>query len=221
MKYIKNLFSSLKEIFIILILEYILLISIILIFGIEKAITYGTLILIIFFIIYILYKLRNKKIIIKKVCYLPYILIGASTAVTFNMIIFKFGITFEVTAGIPLWLNILSSGIVSPIFEEVLFRYDFINKLKKFNSSNLVIILISSIIFGICHNNSVTVMYAIIVGFINSYLYIKHNNLLIPIIVHISGNLIVNLLFGYNIWILLLSIILFFISGVAIYKEKI
>ena len=221
MKYIKNLFSSLKEIFIILILEYILLISIILIFGIEKATTYGTLILIIFFIIYILYKLRNEKITIKKGCYLPYILIGTSTAIMFNMIIFKCGIMFEVTADIPLWLNILSSSIISPIFEEVLFRYDFINKLKKFNSSNIVIILISSTVFGICHNNIVTVIYAIVVGLINSYLYIKHNNLLIPIIIHMSGNLIVNFLFSYNVWILILSIILFVISGISIYKEKV
>ena len=48
MKYIKNLFLSIREILLVMIIQYILLFGCILLFGLDKSIILGTIILSIF-----------------------------------------------------------------------------------------------------------------------------------------------------------------------------
>lgn len=212
MQYIKKIVLSIKEILLILLIQYALLFSCILMLGTNKSIIIGTIILSLFELIYIFIKLKNIKLTIKH-NYFPYILLGLSLSIIYNMIIFKLGIKFEITS-IPLLLEILSSGIIGPIFEEVLFRYIFINKLSKFNNKYLTII-ISSFIFAICHNNIITIIYAFIIGLFNGYFYIKKKDILVPIIIHISSNIISSFLFSYNSYILILGIIMFIISLIS------
>lgn len=212
MQYIKKIVLSIKEILLILLIQYALLFSCILMLGTNKSIIIGTIILSLFELIYIFIKLKNIKLTIKH-NYCPYILLGLSLSIIYNMIIFKLGIKFEITS-IPLLLEILSSGIIGPIFEEVLFRYIFINKLSKFNNKYLTII-ISSFIFAICHNNIITIIYAFVIGLFNSYFYIKKKDILVPIIIHISSNIISSFLFSYNSYILILGIIMFIISLIS------
>ena len=209
MQYIKNLFLSIKEIIAVIFIQYLLLLCCILIFGTNKSIIIGTITLSIFELIYIFIKIKNIKLTFKH-NYFPYILLGISLSLIYNMIIFKLGIKFEITS-IPLLLEILSSGMIGPIFEELIFRYNLINKLSKFNSRYLTII-ISSFIFAICHNNTITIIYAFIIGPFNSYFYIKKKDILVPITIHISSNIISSFLFKYNPYILILGIILFSIS---------
>lgn len=220
LKYLKNLFLSLKDIFIILGIELMVLFSIVTILGKEKSILIGTIFVMIYFSCLSLFMLRKEKFSIRNTSYFPYMLIGISIAVIFNMIIFRMGIMSEINVDISTFIVILSSGIISPTFEEVLFRYYFINKLEKFNSNKWVIILLSGVIFGLIHNGIVTVIYGTIVGLVNAYLYVKHKNILIPIIVHASGNIIVNFLTGYNLWILILGIILLILSIILIKKNN-
>lgn len=209
MKYIKNLFLSLKGILLIMLIQYILLFGCIMIFGMDKSIILGTIILSIFELIYIFIKLKNIKLSFKH-NYFPYILIGISISIIYNMIIFKLGIKFDITS-IPLILDIIVSGIIGPIFEEILFRYSLINKLSKFNNNTLCIIL-SSFIFAICHNGITTIIYAFIIGLFNSYYYIKKKAILVPTIIHISANIVSSFLFNFNPYILILGIILFVIG---------
>ena len=209
MQYIKKLFLSLREILLIMIIQYVLLFGCIIIFGIDKSIILGTIILSIFELIYIFIKLKGIKLSFKH-NYFPYILLGISLSVIYNMIIFKLGIKFDITS-IPLFIDIIASGIISPIFEEVLFRYSLINKLSKFNNSTLCII-ISSFIFAICHNGITTIIYAFIIGLFNSYYYIKKKDILVPITIHISANIVSSFLFNFNPYILILGIILFVIG---------
>lgn len=216
--YLKNLFLSLKDILIILGIELIVLFSIVTILGKEKSILVGTIFVMIYFTFFSIFLLRKEKIPFKNISYFPYILIGTSVAVIFNMIIFRMGIISKINVDISTFIVILSSGIISPTFEEVLFRYHFINKLEKFNSNKWIVILLSGIVFGLFHNGIVTIIYGTIVGLINSYLYVKHKNILIPIIVHASGNIIVNFLTGYNPWILIFGIILLLLGLILIEK---
>ncbi len=209
MKYIKNLFLSLKEILLIMLIQYILLFGCIMIFGTNKSIIIGTIILSIFELIYIFIKLKGIKLSFKH-NYFPYILLGISISIIYNMIIFKLGIKFDITS-IPLILDIIVSGIIGPIFEEILFRYSLINKLSKFNNKTLCILL-SSFIFAICHNGITTIIYAFIIGLFNSYYYIKKKDILVPIIIHISANIVSSFLFNFNPYILILGIILFVIG---------
>ena len=209
MKYIKNLFLSVREILLIMFIQYILLFGCIMIYGTNKSIILGTIILSIFELIYIFIKLKNIKLSFKH-NYFPYMLLGISISIIYNMIIFKLGIKFDITS-IPLILDIIASGIIGPIFEEILFRYSLINKLSKFNNNTLCILL-SSFIFAICHNGITTIIYAFIIGLFNSYYYIKKKDILVPIIIHISANIVSSFLFNFNPYILILGIILFVIG---------
>lgn len=206
MKYIKNLFLSVRKIILIMFIQYALLFGCILIFGMDKSIIIGTIILSIFELIYIFIKLKGIKLSFKQ-NYFPYILLGISLSIIYNMIIFKLGFKFNIT-NITLLLDLLCSGIIGPIFEEVLFRYSLINKLSKFNNNTLCIV-ISSFIFAICHNGITTIIYAFIIGLFNSYYYIKKKDILVPIIIHISANIVSSFLFNFNPYILILGIILF------------
>ena len=211
MQYLKKLFLSIREVILIMLIQYVLLLGYILIFGIDKSIIIATIILSVFELIYIFIKLKGINLSIK--CnYLPYILIGLSLSIIYNMTIFKLGFKFDITS-IPLILELLSSGIIGPIFEEILFRYSLVNKLSKFNSNTLCIIL-SSIIFAICHNNIITIIYAFIIGLFNGYYYLKKEDILVPIIIHISSNIISSFLFNFNPYILILGIILFIVGTI-------
>ena len=214
MQYIKDLFLSVREVILIMIIQYALLFGCIIIFGINKSIIIGSIILSIFEIIYVFIKFRSIKLSFKY-NYFPYILIGISISIIYNMIIFKLGFKFDVT-NIPLLIEIIASGIIGPVFEETLFRYSLINKLSKFNSNFLCIIL-SSFIFAICHNNIITIIYAFIIGTINSYFYINKKNILVPITIHIAANVISCFLFDFNLYILILGIILF---GMGIFISR-
>lgn len=208
MKYLGKLFLSLREIFIVMIIQYAFLIMCVLTLGVDKSVIWGSILLCIFEVIYIVWKGKKSKFRISNSSYFPYLLLGIGIAVVYNMIIFKMGLGHDVNMDFPIVLNIICSGIIGPIFEEILFRYDFIQRLEKFNTNHWGIIILSGVIFGLFHTGIVTIIYATIVGIINSYIYIKDKDIMKPIILHIAGNIFVNLLFGYNTLVLILGVIL-------------
>ena len=124
MQYIKNLFLSVREVILIMIIQYALLFGCIIILGMNKSIIIGSIILSIFEIIYVFINFRSIKLSFKY-NYFPYILIGISISIIYNMIIFKLGFKFDVTS-IPLLIEIIASGIIGPVFEETLFFSDMI-----------------------------------------------------------------------------------------------
>ncbi len=219
MMYIKNLFLSLKEVFILMICQYVILIASVLVLGINKSLVWGTILLSFFELIFILLIFRKKRFRYKNDYYFPYLLLGISLAVIYNMLLFRLGIVFEPVENINIMLVIISSGIIGPIFEEILFRYFLLNNLNKFNSP-IISIVLSGIIFGLFHNNLITAIYATILGIINAYLYVRKNNLLIPILVHISANIMTQLLIGYNLLIFILGCVLFLLSILIIKIKK-
>ena len=219
MMYIKNLFLSLKEVFILMICQYVILIASVLVLGINKSLVWGTILLSFFELIFILFIFRKKRFRYKNDYYFPYLLLGISLAVIYNMLLFRLGIVFEPVENINIMLVIISSGIIGPIFEEILFRYFLLNNLNKFNSP-IISIVLSGIIFGLFHNNLITAIYATILGIINAYLYVRKNNLLIPILVHISANIMTQLLIGYNLLNFILGCVLFLLSILIIKIKK-
>ena len=208
MKYLGKLFLSLREIFILMIMQYTILIICVLTIGVDRSVILGSILLCIFEIIYIVWKGKKSKFRISNSSYFPYLLLGIGIAVVYNMIIFKMGLGHDVNMDFPIVLNIICSGIIGPIFEEILFRHDLIRRLEKFNTNFLVIIILSGVIFGLFHTGIVTIIYATIMGIINSYIYIKDKDIMKPIILHMAGNIFVNLLFGYNTLVLILGVIL-------------
>ena len=219
MKYLKNLILSFKEIFLLFILQYAILLSCLFVFGMNKSIIIGSIFICIIEIIYVVFKYKGKKIKVEQYNLFPYILLGIGITTTYNMILFAMNLGNEVNTNINIVFNIICSGIVGPIFEETLFRYSFINYLKKFNNTKMSII-ISSIVFAICHTGITTIIYAFIIGLVNSYLYIKKKNILVPIVIHMSANIFVNVLNIFNHYILIIGIFLIVLSVTIIREGK-
>ncbi len=194
-------------------------ISCLFIFGMNKSIIIGSIFICIIEIIYVVFKYKDKKIKVDQYNLFPYILLGIGITTTYNMILFAMNLGNEVNININIVFNIICSGVVGPIFEETLFRYSFINYLKKFNSTKMSII-ISSIVFAICHTGITTIIYAFIIGLVNSYLYIKKKNILVPIVIHMSTNIFVNVLNIFNPYILIIGIFLIVLSVTIIREGK-
>ena len=184
MKYLKSLIFAFKEIFIMFILQYAVLIACIVCLGKDRSIVIGTILVCAVEILYVIFKLKNGKPAIGKHNLFPYALMGIGITTSYNMLLFAMGLGNNVMVDMNIFLNILASGIVGPIFEEILFRYSFVNSLKKFNSQKMVI-FISSLVFAICHTGITTCIYAFIIGMVNAYLYLKKKDILILVMIKI------------------------------------
>ena len=103
-------------------------------------------------------------------------------------------------AGIAIVLNViigisglanLDKSVIAPIIEELIFRGLVFNRIK-YNYNAVAAIIISAIVFGIYHGNLTQGVYATLLGLCLAYVYNKTENLLVPICIHISANVIVN-----------------------------
>ena len=209
----KYILKSCKEIFITYILNYLIIIITGIIynqFGYDDLNflinNILPIILLIFYIITIIYLYKNNCLKEEKLntkYYFPLILLGISLAISLNMLIFlKYP---PKTILKPTIITIISSGIIGPIYEELLFRYILYNRLKKKYSIKKSL-LITTIIFALIHLSPIKIIYAFILGLVINITYEKYKNILSPILIHTSANIIVIFLTEYNTYILLLSL---------------
>lgn len=125
-------------------------------------------------------------------------LLGIFISLFYNIFIYNINNVIHITnnyyiSSIPLFILILTSGIMGPILEELLFRGIVYNKLLTFNDHKKACI-ITSIIFSIMHYpNIINMLYTFILSFILIYLYDKYKSLKAPIIMHILVNTTINL----------------------------
>lgn len=159
----------------------------------------------VFYLLYKKYKIINK---LKFNYVIKYILLGVLLSTTYNLYL-SLIIDYKVSK-LPILVQIISSGIIGPVIEELLFRGIIYNKLKEFNNTNKAMI-ISTIIFSLVHLNIIDMIYTLFVGYILVNIYNKHNNLKYPIILHISLNISVIILgliipISYIVNIILFSI---------------
>jgi len=224
MNYLKRLFKSVVPVIIYMVLSYLVIFGGFLVYFLfggtdifSFVVDYATYVLIIFNIIYSFYLLKKYRVFCKKTTLIfPFIMLGIAFGCFGNMIIFKYNTSNEIVEMNKLFL-ILSSVIVGPFVEELLFRNVLVNKLLGFNSK-LITILMASFIFAIVHNGLYNIIYTFILGIILNIVYLKGKNLLYPLIIHSFANLIVLFLVGYNFYILILSFILLVI-GMFIVNE--
>ena len=224
----KYIIKSSKELIITYIINYLVIIITALIYNylgynnLEYFITnILPIILITFYILTIIYLYKknyiNEKSLSKKE-YFPLSILGISIATLLNMIIFILSPP-TTTTSLELPISIISTGIIGPIYEEILFRYILYNRLKNKYSIKKSI-LITTIIFSLIHLSPIKIIYAFILGLIINISYERHNNILAPILIHISANTIVIFLYEYNTYILLLSIICLMLS-IKLNKSKV
>jgi len=87
-------------------------------------------------------------------------------------------------------------SVCAPIWEELIFRGFLLVSLTRYMSSNMAI-LVSSLLFAMCHFRLQTFFPLLILGIVFSYLLLRFRNLLPPIILHSAWNVfvLVNLLY--------------------------
>ena len=179
-------------------------------------------IIIVFFIIAAIFlfinnRRKEKNMSIKD--YFPFVYFGISIASFLNMIIFYFFPT-KPNNNISFYLLVVSSSIVGPIYEEILFRYCFYNRLKEKYSKSRSIFL-SSLVFALIHLKPIKIIYAFVLGMFFSVVYEREKNILVPILMHIGANFVALTLSQFNVYILFLSIINLIISGYLIFCTSI
>lgn len=100
----------------------------------------------------------------------------------------------NINAGLSTLLGMLCIIILIPIFEEILFRGLVQNELKK----QLPIpgaIVIQAAVFAIYHGNPLQGIYTFVLGIALGVIYLWSNNLWLPILLHVTYNLLGTLIF--------------------------
>ncbi len=227
MEYLKKLIKAMKDIIVVMVIQYSLIFGIGILYMILNGedlmsfyINEGYIVLTFIYAILVmvlLNKYREKEPALPLKDYYGSVLFGISLACFLNMIIFKFGEGNEVIE-VNKILLFISSGILGPILEELLFRKKLLTELLKFNNK-YVALLLSSFIFSFLHNGLVTMIYAFILGIVFGLFYIKYKNIKLTILMHMAANIIVIYLTGYNNLILILSIIGLIISYLIMNKK--
>lgn len=89
-------------------------------------------------------------------------------------------------------INCIKVVMIAPILEEIIFRKVIFMRLSKKTNINTGLIL-SSIIFGLSHAKD-SMIFAVLFGAILCILYLKYENILMPIFLHFINNLMSTLL---------------------------
>lgn len=97
----------------------------------------------------------------------------------------------------PVWLLIVTVGMVAPIAEELVFRGLVFRRMKDWLKPSAAIIL-SALFFGLYHGNIVQFLYASILGMLLALMYHRTGTLWTAIVAHMAANLWS--LFGYEWW---------------------
>lgn len=92
--------------------------------------------------------------------------------------------------GVAFVVGLVLYGIISPLAEEVIFRGVIFNRLRRLFNPTIGII-VSGVLFGAFHGNSVQAVYGACLGMFMAYLYEKSGRFRIPVLFHAVANLAV------------------------------
>ena len=84
------------------------------------------------------------------------------------------------------WM-LMSVAIFGPIVEEMIFRGVMFSALSRYLSGGLVVV-ITSVYFGIWHVNVIQAVYATLIGVVIGFVYLATENFWFPVIIHIINN---------------------------------
>ena len=91
--------------------------------------------------------------------------------------------------GQNIFLLILTTVIVGPVCEEVIFRVMVFRRARHYMSL-VPAMLISSVLFGVYHLNMIQLIYAFGLGMLFSWMYEKSGTILLPVLIHMGANLL-------------------------------
>ncbi|MGI0517716.1 CPBP family intramembrane metalloprotease [Treponema denticola] len=118
----------------------------------------------------------------------------------------------------------IATVIISPIFEEILYRGLMYNKLKEISNA-FIGVLISSILFALLHipkyGFGINTFFLFLVGILLAYCYEKSNNIYVPIFVHSINNFFIFLFNYVYFYFLIIIYFIIFIAGIMIAIQEI
>ena len=118
----------------------------------------------------------------------------------------------------------IATVIISPIFEEILYRGLMYNKLKEISNA-FIGVLISSILFALLHipkyGFGINTFFLFLVGILLTYCYEKTDNIYVPIFVHSINNFFIFLFKYVYFYFLIVIYFIIFIAGIIIAIQEI
>ncbi|EGC76836.1 CPBP family intramembrane glutamic endopeptidase [Treponema denticola] len=119
---------------------------------------------------------------------------------------------------------LIATVIISPIFEEILYRGLMYNKLKEISNA-FIAILISSILFAFLHipgyGFNIKMFSLVLDGILLTYCYEKTDNIYVPILVHSINNFFIFLFKYVYFYFLIVIYFIIFIIGIIIAIQEI
>ena len=118
--------------------------------------------------------------------------VGSNISMMITEVIYEqFGLTqaettIDLIEQTPIELIILVAVIIGPIFEELIFRKAFIDRISIYGDRMAVVI--SSFAFGLFHGNVDQLIYATALGFVLGYIYTKTRRIGLSILMHMLLN---------------------------------
>ncbi|MBB6216593.1 hypothetical protein HNQ80_002697 [Anaerosolibacter carboniphilus] len=133
----------------------------------------------------------------------------------------------NINDGLSTFIGMMCIIILIPIFEEILFRGLVMSELKKQIPVSLSII-IQAVIFAIYHGNPLQGIYTFVLGIALGAIYQWSNNLWLPILLHVTYNLLGTLIFPVLLyytepyaWAYMIGgLILLILSMTFLYKKR-
>ena len=95
----------------------------------------------------------------------------------------------------PVWLGIISYGILAPLGEEIVFRGVVYGQLRKVLKVPYAVVL-SGLAFGLFHGNLVQAVYATVIGCLLALVYEWYGTIAAPMLFHSVANLFVYVMLG-------------------------
>lgn len=132
----------------------------------------------------------------------------------------------EMQYGVEFAAGLILYGIISPLAEETIFRGILYNRMKQcFNYP--IALLLSSLFFGLYHENLVQALYGTLLGLFIAYTYEKYHNFAAPVLFHAVANISIFTLTYYN-WLKDMSwevsigvmLALLAVAGISLWRIK-
>ena len=101
----------------------------------------------------------------------------------------------DMFAGTNVFIYSIFVVILAPVMEELFFRKLLITRLERYGEGPAIIV--SGLVFGLFHGNFGQVFYAVALGIVLGYIYIRTRKIFVTIGLHMMVNLFGGLLFPY------------------------
>jgi len=97
------------------------------------------------------------------------------------------GMSTDSVIGDSLWINLLFTGLLVPVMEELLFRGGIYGAMKR-GMPTAAALLLQAAVFGLMHFNPIQFVYAFFLGLVMGLLLERTRSIWVPVTVHIMMN---------------------------------